>query len=134
MSFSEHMICFMYVFHYSKMLSEENDSILLGPIIYPCSENWHNKSPNVNKIEGGSPTPTNIYCTNGKTNTKWKWKWQSFIMHRLFKWSEVNKNICNLLIRSYFNGVALHTVYCHCVRNGMEVVWPPSNRCRRWIA
>lgn len=70
MSFSEHMICFMYVFHYSKMLSEENDSILLGPIIYPCSENWHNKSPNVNKIEGGSPTPTNIYCTNGKTNIR----------------------------------------------------------------
>lgn len=46
---------------------------------------------------------------------QWKWKWQqqTFIMHRLFKWSEVNKNICNLLIiiRSYFSQP--HTGYCH---------------------
>lgn len=75
----------------------------------------------MNENEGGSDLMKFI-VNYGKRNariehTEWKWKWQqqTFIMHRLFKWSEVNKNICNSLIiiirRSYFSKP--HTGYCH---------------------
>lgn len=77
------------------MLSRRMTPFWLGRIIYPCSRGIGTINlPMWIKLKAVHQ-PSNIYCTNGSTNTKWKWKWQSFIMHRLFKWSDVNKNICN---------------------------------------
>lgn len=85
-------------------------------IIYPFSLNWRNKFMLKRMKMKAVAILWNLLSLKQKQIAgQWKWKWQqqTFIMHRLFKWSEVNKNICNLLIiiRSYFSQP--HTGYCH---------------------
>lgn len=85
-------------------------------IIYPFSLNWRNKFMLKRMKMKAVAILWNLLSMKEKQIAgQWKWKWQqqTFIMHRLFKWSEVNKNICNLLIiiRRHFSQP--HTGYCH---------------------